>query len=66
MSMYLTIIPGLLKVRVGKRGVRTSVGPRWARYHTGGGYRSGVSTGAGPFTWYRGVGRRRRRYGPRR
>jgi hypothetical protein len=40
-----------LKVRVTKRGVRTSVGPRALRYHAGAGG-SGISTGAGPVSYY--------------
>jgi len=60
MSVYLRLAPGV-KVRIGRRGTRWSLGPRAARLHTGGGYRAGVSTGAGPFTWYRPLRRRRRR-----
>ena len=41
-----------LKLRTSSRGVRWSIGPRWLRLHTGGGG-DGVSTGAGPVTWYR-------------
>jgi hypothetical protein len=55
MSIYLRLLPGV-KIRIGKRGVRWSLGPRAARVHAGGGYRAGVSTGAGPFTAYRSVG----------
>jgi hypothetical protein len=58
-SLYLG--RGWLRLRIGRRGrTRWSVGPRWLRLHTGGGYRGGVSTGAGPFTWYRSLRRRRR------
>jgi hypothetical protein len=39
-------------VPVTPRGVRTSVGPRWARLRTGAGGTRG-STGAGPFTLYK-------------
>ena len=46
--------------RVTKRGVRVRIGPRLLRLHLGAG-RPGVSTGAGPFTWYRPLRRRRRR-----
>jgi hypothetical protein len=60
-SLYLRLMPGV-KVRIGRRGrTRWSLGPRAARLHTGGGYPAGVSTGAGPFTWYRSLRRRRRR-----
>lgn len=60
MSTYITLIPGLLKVRHTKAGWRVAVGPRLARYHVGAGSR-GVSTGAGPFTKYQPIRRRRRR-----
>jgi hypothetical protein len=61
MSIYLRLAPGI-KVRIGRRGrTRWSLGPRAARLHVGGGYRSGVSTGAGSITWYEPLGRRRRR-----
>jgi hypothetical protein len=60
MGIYLRLMPGV-KVRLGRRGVRWGLGPRALRYHTGGGYRSGLSTGAGPVTWYRPLRRRRRR-----
>ena len=39
-------------VRVTRRGVRVRIGPRLLRLHFGAGG-PGVSTGAGPFTWYR-------------
>ncbi len=58
--MYFKLAPGV-RVRVGSRGVRTSIGPRAARVHIGGGYRPGVSTGAGPVTLYHSVGGTRRR-----
>jgi hypothetical protein len=48
----------LLKFRITRRGVRTAIGPRWLRYHFGPGGK-GVSTGAGPFTYYRPIRRRR-------
>ena len=67
--MYFKLAPGV-RVRVTKGGVRTSLGPRAARVHVGGGYRGGVSTGAGPFTLYHSVGgtkrRRSRSAGPSR
>lgn len=59
MGLYLRLLPGV-KVRLGRRGTRWSLGPRALRYHTGAG-RPGVSTGAGPVTWYRPLRRRRRR-----
>lgn len=58
MSLYLRIVPGV-KVRIGKRGLRWSVGPREARLHFGAGG-TGVSTGAGPWTVYKSLRRRRR------
>lgn len=58
--MYFKVAPGV-RVRVGSHGVRTSIGPRAARVHVGGGYRAGVSTGAGPVTLYHSVGGARRR-----
>jgi hypothetical protein len=54
------VAPGV-RVGVSKRGVRTSIGPRAARMHVGGGYRTGLSTGAGPFTLYQSVGHTRRK-----
>jgi hypothetical protein len=60
MGIYLRLLPGV-KVRLTRRGARLGLGPRWLRLHTGGGYRSGVSTGASVFTWYRPLRRRRRR-----
>jgi hypothetical protein len=48
------------KLRFTKRGVRVAIGPRILRYHTGAGG-DGLSTGAGPFTYYRPLRRRRRR-----
>ncbi len=56
------VAPGL-RVSASSRGLRAHVGPREARLHVGGG-RTGVSTGAGPFTYYHslgGGGRRRNR-----
>ena len=59
MGIYLRLLPGV-KVRLTRRGVRWGVGPRSARVHFGAGG-TGLSTGAGPFTWYRGLRKRRRR-----
>lgn len=59
--MGLYIRPSrFLKFRITKRGVRTAVGPRWLRFHFGAGG-DGVSTGAGPVSYYRPIRRRRRR-----
>lgn len=60
MGVYFRVAPGV-RVRVSSRGVRTSLGPRAARLHVGGGYRPGVSTGAGPVTLYHGIGGSKRR-----
>ena len=58
MSLYLR--PSrFLKLRISRRGVRAGVGPRWLRLWGGAGG-SGVSTGAGPLTYYRSLRRRRR------
>ena len=59
MGIYVRLMPGV-KVRLTRRGVRWGIGPRAARVHFGAGG-AGVSTGAGPFTAYRGLRRRRRR-----
>ena len=42
----IRIAPGV-RIRASKRGIRTSLGPRIARVHVGGG-RTGFSTGMGP------------------
>lgn len=52
------IAPGV-RVRASSRGVRTSIGPRAARVHVGGG-RTGFSTGVGPLTYYTSAGSSRR------
>ena len=44
--------------RVTKRGVRVRLGPRAARLHVGAGG-PGVSTGWGPFMFYKSLRRRR-------
>lgn len=60
--MSLFIGPRWLNVRIGKRGrMRTSIGPRFARLHVGAGG-TGISTGAGPVTWYKPLRRRRRHH----
>ena len=58
MGVYFRLLPGV-KVRLTRGGVRFGLGPRGARLHLGSGG-PGVSTGAGPFTWYRPLRRRRR------
>jgi len=50
-----------LKVRLSRRGARWAVGPRWLRAHFGSGG-TGISTGAGPVTYYRPLRRRRGRW----
>jgi hypothetical protein len=61
MSLHLRLAPGV-RARIGRRGrTRWSLGPRLSRLHTGGGYRSGVSAGAGRVSLYHGLRRRRRR-----
>jgi hypothetical protein len=65
--MSLFIRPSrLLGVRASRRGLRWSAGPRWLRFHAGGGGGAGISAGAGPVTWYGPLGRRRRRRGRQR
>jgi hypothetical protein len=49
-------------VRASSRGIRTSIGPRAARVHIGGG-RTGISTGAGPVSLYTSIGGGSRRGG---
>lgn len=56
MGFYIRLAPGL-KLRLTKRGARWAVGPRAARLHFGAGG-TGVSTGAGPFSYYKGLGRK--------
>jgi hypothetical protein len=51
--------------RLTKRGVRVRIGPRIARLHIGAGG-TGISTGAGPFTLYKALRRRRVRSRGRR
>jgi hypothetical protein len=48
LSFSVKVMPGV-RVRASSRGVRTSIGPRAARVHLGGG-RTSFSTGAGPVT----------------
>lgn len=59
MGFSVKIAPGV-RVRASSRGIRTSIGPRAARVHIGGG-RTGFSTGVGPVGYYTSVGGSRRR-----
>lgn len=54
MGFSIKIAPGV-RVRASSRGVRTSIGPRAARLHVGGG-RTGFSTGVGPVGYYTTLG----------
>jgi hypothetical protein len=58
MGFSVKLAPGV-RVRASSRGVRTSLGPRVARVHVGGG-RTGFSTGVGPVSYYSSGGGRRR------
>src|SRR4051794_29319990 len=58
LGFSVKIAPGV-RVRASSRGVRTSIGPRAARVHVGGG-RTGFSTGLGPVSYYTSTGGRRR------
>lgn len=60
MRIYVRVIPGLLSLSATKRGVRVHAGPRVARLHAGAGKR-GVSTGAGPVSLYKPIGKRKPR-----
>lgn len=59
MGFSIRLAPGV-RIRASSRGVRTSLGPRVARVHVGGG-RTGFSTGVGPVTYYTSGSRARRR-----
>ncbi len=50
MGFYFRLAPGI-RLGVTQRGLRASLGPRSARLHVGAG-RPGLSTGAGPLTYY--------------
>jgi hypothetical protein len=63
MGFSVKIAPGV-RVRASSRGVRTSIGPRAARVHVGGG-RTGFSTGLGPVSLYTSGSSRRRTAGSR-
>jgi hypothetical protein len=58
MGTYLNLGP--VKLRHTKRGWRAGIGPRWLRFWTGAGG-DGVSTGAGPFSYYKPLRRKSRR-----
>jgi hypothetical protein len=64
MGFSVKLAPGV-RIRASSRGIRTSIGPRAARVHVGGG-RTGVSTGIGPLGFYTSVGGSRRSGGGRR
>ena len=55
MSVYFRIAPGL-KLRATKSGLRVGLGPRAGRVWLGAGG-TGVSTGAGPVSFYKSLGR---------
>jgi hypothetical protein len=59
MGFYIRPFPGV-KLRVTKRGVRAGIGPRWLRLWTGAGG-DGVSTGAGPVSYYKPLHSRQRK-----
>lgn len=61
MGFSFKVAPGV-RVRASSRGIRTSLGPRAARLHVGGG-RTGISTGAGPVSFYTSLSGSRRRTG---
>lgn len=58
MGFSVKLMPGV-RLRLSSRGLRTSIGPRIARVHLGGG-RLGVSSGIGPFSASSSFGGRRR------
>ncbi|WP_426510373.1 DUF4236 domain-containing protein [Dactylosporangium sp. McL0621] len=57
MGFSVKLMPGV-RLRLSSRGLRTSIGPRIARVHLGGG-RLGVSSGIGPFGASTSIGGRR-------
>lgn len=59
MGFSIKLAPGI-RIRASSRGIRTSLGPRAARVHVGGG-RTGVSSGFGPVGFYGSLGGRRPR-----
>ncbi|SCE94435.1 hypothetical protein GA0070214_103480 [Micromonospora chaiyaphumensis] len=58
MGFSIKLAPGV-RIRASSRGIRTSVGPRAARIHVGGG-RTGFSSGVGPVGFYSSLGGGRR------
>ena len=61
MRMGLYLRPNrYVGLRRTRRGWRVSIGPRWLRLHIGAGG-DGVSTGAGPFSYYKPLRRHRKR-----
>jgi hypothetical protein len=58
MGFSFKVAPGV-RIRASSRGIRTSVGPRAARVHFGSG-RPGISSGAGPVSFYTSLGGGRR------
>jgi hypothetical protein len=58
-GLHVRFLPGV-KVRLTRKGVRRGLGPQAARMNFGVGG-TGVPTGAGPFSIYQGLRRRRRR-----
>ncbi|MEU0886169.1 DUF4236 domain-containing protein [Lentzea sp. NPDC005914] len=61
MGFSVKIAPGV-RIRASSRGIRTSVGPRAARLHVGGG-RTGFSSGVGPVGFYTSLSGTRQRSG---
>lgn len=59
MGFSVKIAPGV-RIRASSRGIRTSVGPRAARLHVGGG-RTGFSSGVGPVGFYTSLSGTRKR-----
>ncbi|MEU8299749.1 DUF4236 domain-containing protein [Micromonospora sp. NPDC048909] len=64
MGFSIKLAPGV-RIRASSRGIRTSVGPRAARVHIGGG-RTGISSGIGPVSFYSSLGGTTRRTSPSR
>ncbi|NJP31023.1 DUF4236 domain-containing protein [Micromonospora thermarum] len=58
MGFSIKLAPGV-RIRASSRGIRTSIGPRAARVHFGGG-RTGISSGVGPVGFYTSLGGGRR------
>ena len=56
MALFSVRVAKNVRISTSGRGLRAHVGSSGARVHFGGGYRPGVSTGAGPFRVYQGIG----------